>query len=201
MLDRAVDFSLGLLSDAEQRELLEEARSDPEFEAILQEQCAARESGRATGVPGANQQEARSGHSRRRFLARPRRIAAMAALVAASVALLLVFRPQPDADLYWLPMDGALTTPRAAESLQDDWRAGVQLYATHELDAAIEVLENADAQGATAQLRDIYLASALLNDGRTAEAAEVLRRVDLASLPHPWRGYAQEIQRRLADEH
>ena len=89
MLDRAIDFSLGLLSAEEERELLERARQDPEFEDVLRRQCATRERARAEGIrgdarPARNKTATKSGRSSRRSVFRPRSFVLVGVAVASS---------------------------------------------------------------------------------------------------------------------
>lgn len=191
-LDRAIDFSLGLLSDEEELALLQEAARDPQLESLMQQQCAARARARAEGTPvhGAHR------NFRSPVAVRPRILVA-ASVLAASLALFYWLQPMSSTpELYWLPANSALSVQRSPSTTQPGWRRGVELYEARELDAAIEVLEGCQGQGASLDICNLYLASALLNSDRAEEALRVLQQIDGASLPHPWRGYNEILQRR-----
>jgi hypothetical protein len=199
-LDRAIDFSLGLLSKEEESALLSEARQDVELEAMMRQQCASQERARAEGFGSVKHSpDLRAAGPSRATWAR-RRLAIAASVLAASIALVLWMQLEPSPDLYWLPVDSVLSTQRSIGSEPDAFRVAIEFYAAHDLDAAIVALEHYEAQGSARDLASLYLASALLNRDRGVDATKVLDTIELESLPHPWRGYGQELEQRIQDD-
>lgn len=192
--DHAIDFSLGLLSDEEERALLEMARHDPEFERLLQRQCAVAARARAEH-PSERKRRPRPRVGRRLT----RRVGAAAALVAVLALFLLLRSPAPPGE-YWIPVDIDWTTQRSANAISEEWRRAVESYAAHDLQTAIPALEKVRPEGAAASLRDLLLASSFFNARRPIEALEILRRIDLDSLPEPWHGYASELFSRVGQQ-
>ncbi len=191
-LERALDFALGLLNKDEERALLAEAREDPELEALIQQQCANRENARGEGLPTTI---SLSGTNRRRVGLRRPQILVAGSLLAATLAFFFLVQPRRQPASYWLPVTEVVNIQRSAEGDGVVLRTGLDLYAAHDLTAAIAALEQAPVQGALGDLRNLYLASALLNSGHRQEARQVLGRVDVPSLPYPWRERAENLQR------
>lgn len=193
-IDRAIDFALGILSPAEEQAVLEDARNDPEFESLLQRQCAEHERARANGFPGRPAAEYRRVGPRPRPW-RIRAAGAAAVLVAASLGFLLWGRPTPPPEAFWIPVDVSRTTTRSSGPDSQSFRQAMQFYSDHDLDQAIAALQAVDAEGSSFDLRNLYLASAYWNSDRVNECCRVLGNIDVESLPYPWRDYARELQR------
>lgn len=95
----------------------------------------------------------------------------------------------PDTDFFWLPDPGKAVLARDPTALPSDenLRMGLEAYRRHDLARAAALLSEASAPGSLANLRGVYLGSALAGTGRFAEAAAVLKQVSSESLPDPWR--------------
>lgn len=195
MLDRAIDFSLGLLNPEEEKALLAAASQDPDLEVMIREQCKIHEQGRIEGTPSAENRAANQAPvSRPTVFQRPRTLMLGSAL-AATLALFFLFKPQPEPALFWLPVDEVRNIQRSGGSGADAWRRGVEFYAAGDLEGAIDTLQEANVQGPLLDMRNLYLASALINADRLAEARRVLGEIDLDSLPYPWRERGYELQK------
>ncbi len=198
-VDRAIDFSLGLLSKNEESALLIEARKDAELEAMLRQQCAVRELARAESHHTRDRHHSgRVVDSRRSALPR-RRLVVAASVFVTAIAMVLWMRPAADPELYWLPVDNVLSIQRSSGAKVDQIYAAIEAYAAHDLDTVINILEHYEAQGSARDMANLYLASALLNRNRSVDAARVLETIDLHSVPYPWRGFGQELQRRTQE--
>jgi hypothetical protein len=128
-----------------------------------------------------------------RFEWSPRRGIGAAALgaVALLVAVLihgLGNRWGKDADLEWLPAYTEALQPRDSEDETNALlREGLEAYGRRDLDRCVALLGRAKVGPSRSALRDSYLASALALDRRLTQAARVCDRLDINSLPEPWR--------------
>ena len=186
------DLVTGLLPPAEADEAIAHARSCGACGARLREHVAAREGARAyaaehfatarlTLLPRAALPGARG---RRRAWG----IAAAAALVLAVLTPSMLRRAAPpDASFPWLQTPGTGVLVREGEAVDPRLAEGFAAYARRDLAAARLSLEAARASGAAEQARRLYLANTLLALGEARQAIEVLRGVDFASVPEPWR--------------
>lgn len=184
------DYSLGLLSADQERVLLATARGNPELEDMLRRQCPQYDRSMLFPTPETKQTEIVVPLPRRR----KQRAWLVAPAVAASLALMFWFGPRQGDELYWLPVDEAMTLQRSGYEADDHLSQGLVLYATGDLIEAVAALQKAEVQGAVEDLRNLYLASALINVGQTEDAHEILLNMDLDLLPHPWRDYGIKLE-------
>ncbi|MFT5315135.1 MAG: hypothetical protein ACI9UK_000967 [Candidatus Krumholzibacteriia bacterium] len=195
-IDLVVDFSLGLLSPEQEKVLLTTARSSPELEALLRAQCpdfkGFGNKARAAAAPPAPVVVDLPWH-------RQRRTWGWSTSVAASVALTVWLAPVSESPQYWLPFDNVLLSQRSQAENVGGLSTGIERYSAGDLLAAVAALKSADVQGANKDLRDIYLASAMINLGRTDEAFKILTSMDLESLPSPWRQYGKDLLKLSSD--
>jgi hypothetical protein len=131
-----------------------------------------------------------------------RRAALGAALSTAAVATLLVFVFQNPSDTlvaepYWIPVEARAATRGPdidvgpSNATPSDFDAALEAYARQNLPRAIERLEIVRPPDDVEPLRRLYLASAYVLDGRSGQAIETLDRLDIESLPQPWRSRAR----------
>ena len=191
-MDLVVDFSLGLLSSDQEQVLLAAARENPELDAMLRQQCENFERLRPLQTPQKVTQVSAQPAVVRPLFRQPRTWFWTSA-VAASLALVVWLSPGSDSNQYWLPIDEAMLVQRSDSSGNDGLRQGIEFYSAGKLPQAIVALQGAEVQGAMKDVRDIYLASALINAKRTFEAHKIMTDMDLESLPAPWRDYGYEL--------
>ncbi len=199
-LDRAIDFSLGLLSDADEKALLREASQDAELEECMRQQCAFAERDCADIQDQPRQLPLEKASPVRPVAFRRRQVMIWGTALAASLALFLIMKPQAETKQLWLPVDDVLNITRSDDSNLAEWRRGVELYAAGDLEASIEAFQAAEVSGPTADLSNLYLASALFNAGYYADAQATLGLIEVESLPYPWRDLALELSEMLRTE-
>jgi hypothetical protein len=133
---------------------------------------------------------------------RPRRRKLALSLGTLAAALLVVLlahghrvnEPEP----YWIPVgDQERTILRsdpgdAGATIDDVLRAYVDRDAATAVDQ-LRKMGTADRSHTANTLRDLYLASALVNCGHAAEGLDVLRQPTVANMPRPWRLYARWV--------
>jgi len=193
-MDLVVDYSLGLLSSDQEKVLLATARANPELDAMLRQQCEDYRRLRASRKPRKVAVNFRTDRITPLPLLRQPRTWLLTTALAASVALFVGLNPGSDSDQYWLPVDDAMLVQRSHSAVDEGLRQGIEFYSVGELPQAITALQGAELQGAMRDVRDIYLASALINAGRPLEAHIIIEDMDLDSLPTPWRSYGYELQ-------
>lgn len=122
----------------------------------------------------------------------------VAVLAAAVVAAVMVPGPWSrrsgiDATpTYWLVPELQPVVKRSTEiPLPAGLVEALDKYEAHDLDGAVAALQDLAVDGAWASYRDIYLGAALVNAGRYADAAPVLARLDIPTLPYEYKLPAQ----------
>ncbi|MEZ4388211.1 MAG: hypothetical protein R3D98_11670 [Candidatus Krumholzibacteriia bacterium] len=178
----------GLLPGAERERTLDHVRTCADCERLFRDLSRVREKALADGPPAVAASRPDESPSNRR---RTRRAWALAA-VAAGVAWLLVWfgaaefgeggrEPAP----YWLPTSLEVAVERSADAgVPPGLTTALAAYEQRNVDRAITDFLNLELDGGWADLRDVYLCSALVNAGRYGEAAVVLDRLDVPTLPH-----------------
>lgn len=134
--------------------------------------------------------------------ARWKPIAWTSAVAAAGVAAVLVvtrFGGQETRPVYWMPVDQEATVFRSAEEETGHSVVGGALdaYQRHDAEAAIVQLQEftwSPDNKPAATLRDLFLASALVNAGRYSEAEGALARLGIDTMPTQWRRQAQWVR-------
>jgi hypothetical protein len=192
---RLIDMVSGLLSAEEKERTIDHVRGCPDCEQRLREIVADREHLRAAPFP-------RMVHDRIQRVQpgnQPalRRWLAMAAVLAVVViGTLRVFTPRNSLE-YWIPVEEASVVLRSDGQASGAMEDGLKAYRNRDVGAAIELLEDlviSSGDQTAATLRDLYLASALVNAERHAEALATLEKLRIDSMPTPWRGHAQWVQ-------
>jgi len=194
-----IDLAHGLAAPSEHAEALAHIRSCPECEIRLRAIVSDREQLLAARIPQATDRVrtvARSGVMGSKAL---RWIAVAAAAVIIAVALPYLSRDHERGE-YWLPL---------SENEETFLRSSRDMGQARGLDNVLQPYRERNAKEAVEQLtayavppsdatavalRDLFLASALLNAGRTDEAIASLERINVRTLPQPWRSRAQWVQ-------
>lgn len=122
--------------------------------------------------------------------------------VAAAAALALLFfgpalwQPRQEVLEYWLPVDQpeALLRSSPPSEQAGEFLAALEAYRARDARKALELLQNARVEKDEVALRDLYLASALVLIERYTEADSVLQRLEIRTLPQPWRRQARWVQ-------
>ncbi len=122
-----------------------------------------------------------------------------AAVVAACLIVVALLpsasRTEPQPAAYWLPIDreeAVLRSDGDVDASQDLAQA-LAAYRGRDVARATELLIEARVSPSHEPVRDLYLASALALGGHFAEAAPVLDRLHVDTLPEPWRARARWI--------
>ncbi|HEU4364269.1 MAG TPA: hypothetical protein VFT13_02270 [Candidatus Krumholzibacteria bacterium] len=97
---------------------------------------------------------------------------------------------------YWIPISGEATLLRSPtnSSPSQDVTDALRAYRQRDAATAVEELRafKVPVSDATVYtLRDLYLASALVNAAQPEEALATLETLGIESLPQPWRGHAR----------
>ena len=118
--------------------------------------------------------------------------AAAAAAVIVVVAVFKIARPGADPLDYWLPVDAEQVMLRSVPAHEDQplFLEAVLAYRGHDSARVVALLEKSDIPAEYEPLR-LLLASALVHEGRYAEARDRLDRMDIPTLPQPWRDRAR----------
>ncbi|MGH9869859.1 MAG: hypothetical protein ACREAA_17070 [Candidatus Polarisedimenticolia bacterium] len=183
--DALIDLLHGLLPAGEAESMLGHMRSCSACEERFR--MAARDNERARAV-GAPLMRPANGASRRRW-----KVAGVAAGILMGALLAVLLRDRPAVEPYWLPVEEDQVSLRSLDTDEPPRELLSALDAYKERDArrALEWLERAPVSSSYRGVRDVYLASALVNDGRNAEAGRVLRGLGLETMPQPWRSRAR----------
>lgn len=191
-----IDLATGLLGPDDARTTMEHIRACAECERRLQAIVADREALRARPAPVVV-----DGHIEFKQTAPPRRLwlgLAVAAAVVIVVALgTLRFANHRRIADYWIPVSSETTTLRSPSDSQHNVSRALRSYQEHDAAAAVEELRALKPPAndvAVSSLRDLYLASALVNAGRAPEGLAMLDRLSLDSLPAQWRYEAQWVR-------
>lgn len=191
---RLIDLAAGLLSSAEQRDVMGHVRWCAECENRLRLIVADRESTRSSPAPALSDGRIQLARKNRRpAILVPAAIAAAAVVLVVAVGLLVVDHEDSVPD-YWIPITGEAVILRTVDDAMTD---ALRAYQAHDAKAAVEELRafTPSSDDPTAStLRDVYLASALVNAGRPSEGLELLKSPTLNYLPGQWRGHAQWVR-------
>ncbi len=123
-------------------------------------------------------------------------------VAAASLAALLVLaaalrfgRDEGGPPSYWLPIEReqAVLRSDADGTAPAELARALAAYESGDAGRAARLLREARVPKAYGPLRNLYLASALELDGEPAEAAAVLERLSIDTLPEPWRTQARWV--------
>ena len=187
-----IDLAHGLLPESERERLLDHIRSCEQCENAFRDVVRERERARAVDWPISRVPRASRA-----------RLAGWTAVVAAATVALLVVLPrlnhQPTPAQYWIPVEQEATVLRSTNEQSGRTAVGGALDAYLRHDAATAVVElqafHAPSESETSRtLRDLFLASALVNDGRYHEADDVLSRITIESMPTQWRRQARWVR-------
>jgi len=187
--DRLIDLAHGLLEPVESSACLAHlgrcAACEDRFRAIVGERARV---AAEHALPLAT--------SRRRVFA----AAVVAALLTTAVLLGIRRDAEPGRVAYWLPIEReeAVLRSEAESDSGAEIGRGLVAYRSHDAALAVRLLAAARVPQDHEPLRDLYLASALELDGRLAEAARVLDRLNVDTLPEPWRTQARWVDYRVA---
>lgn len=112
-------------------------------------------------------------------------------LVGAATAVLLLVWPAAQhntgvPDLSWMPSASIIISRGDGSAATRDLEDALTAYGKHNLDAAISLLERAEATGKPDVIRRIYLGSALAHRQKYAEAIRVLHSLSAESIGEPW---------------
>jgi len=198
--DRLIDLAGGLLPAEESRPALRHLREcidcEKQFRTVAIEWERVRMNDEPVRIDGrlelAPQPSARATRRGRR----PLLPILVAGTIAAGLllAVLLVPAPTLDAPIPWrLPVDQTYLRARAdaAADGAGNLATALDAYRRGRPERAVELLSAAQVPERYEALREIYLASALILDNRPGEAEPVLERLEVESLPPPWRQMAQ----------
>ena len=194
---RCADVVLGLLPAAERSAALAHAAGCPACEERLRAHAAAAERA-AVDAPGAATSTPRAAWFRRPLPALA--LAAAATVIVAGALPMLRPAPRlPDATGS-LPAPGAYVGTREGVAEDAHLTAGLAAYAAHDLEAADRELSAARPSGTSEHLRRVYLADVRLARGDARGALALLRGLNWAYVPEPWRRdaavlYARALRR------
>jgi hypothetical protein len=216
--ERCNDILLGLVSRQNARRAAEHARSCPRCEALLQRLSAEFETLRSRGAPqrdaagawqhpsipadtAASPSETMQVHANRIAPPRWRRARSLwlGGLAAAAVVVAVLSWPgrmtHDSGQTWWIPVESQVLHNRSAAARADSsFAAGLRAYAQRDAANAIPLLEAARAQDGWEDLRRVYLASALVHTSQGDAALGILQRLDVQTLPQPWRDRAQWVR-------
>jgi hypothetical protein len=115
--------------------------------------------------------------------------ASLAALLVLGAALRFGRTSDAGPSPYWLPIEReqAVLRSHSDATAPADLARALAAYEKEDARLAARLLNEAEIPEEYEPLRDLYLASALALDGRAAEAAAVLDRLHIDTLPEPWR--------------
>lgn len=191
-----IDLASGLLSREEAGEIMAHVRACPECEARLRAMVADLESARSGPVPVLVDGRIQLAEHRRRPNILIRASVAAAVIAAIVLGTFLVVNRHDAIPEYWIPVtNGTTTLHRGTEP--GDLADALSSYQGHDAASAIEQLEKirpAPDDNTSTRLRDLYLASALINAGRANEGLEVLDRNEIQWMPTPWRYEAEWVK-------
>jgi hypothetical protein len=195
--DHLLDLAADLPDPARRAALLAHLRACPPCEARFLEVYRASERLAlrplpAGGAPVARPPRARpAAHSRWRRLGLP---VAAAALLAAGLIFIprTPHRAPADGLDYWMPLENERVLLRSAEAPSGAARFGaaIDAYAAGDARRVIALLRGQALTG-TYEPLNLLLASALVREGRNAEACDLLGRLDTLTLPEPARDRAR----------
>ena len=189
--DRMLDLAHGLLEGGEADACLTHLKSCPECEQRFRVIDCDREYQRAKIA-------ACVAESNRPPL-RWRRLAKIAAGFAGlGLALTAVLLDSPVDAEFWLPVDAETLQLRSGESAAraggEEWAAALAAYERHEVDEALQRLQEAHVPPEYEDVRSLFLAHVLVLSGRSDEALALLAGLDVPTLPPPWRERAERIE-------
>ena len=132
-------------------------------------------------------------------LRKPAWIAAAACAVLIAVIVVARWQSPETQREYWIPVGEESMVLRSVDgsTRPDQVRGVLDDYTRHNATAAVKSLETFEAAPGdvtSAALRDLFLASALLNAGRPAESEAALQRLSIDTLPPQWRRQARWIR-------
>ena len=192
-----IDLAHGLLPPSEQGEALAHIRACPECENRFRVIVADRERSRATGAPRAvwpGGVEKRPGLRHSKGL---RWVAAAAVVLTIGVYALQRNTVRPAPIPYWIPVEEEATVLRSSTGLQGEHvDSALDGYLKRNAATAVRelrALEVSPDNATVASLRDLFLASALVNAGQYAEAIKVLDALSIDTLPTQWRRQARWV--------
>ena len=126
---------------------------------------------------------------------RPALVTAAVVAVLALVVLNPLQRRHNPGIVAWIPVDGEILEKRsAAGTAGERFWSGLEAYRERRAGDAVEELTAATVTGPYRDLRDIYLASALVNSSRFEEALGLVEALKVDDLPQPWRDEARWVR-------
>ena len=188
--ERCLDLVHGLLPGDELERVLQHVRGCASCESRVRRITADREALRARFGRGGAAVRGVERASRWRLVRRWLPIAAAATLVIAFAVRTNLPARAPVAGR-WIPVEqGEILRRGAGAGMDPLLRQGLLAYARRDAVGAVRSLRASRVQGSEAQLRSLYLASALVWSSRPVEALGVLDSLTAAGLPEPWRSEA-----------
>lgn len=199
--DRMIDMVNGIASkgdlDAAVRHLRECATCENLFQTMLREHEAARsQTARVLNKLGGSRVTRRP--PRRLQLQRASAVVAAVLVVAAAAWILHGQHGRHDTvNGYWFPVDpSAIVLRDSRDDAMRDLSRRLEPYRRHDANEAVARLQAAPPSDdeTVSSLERFYLASALVNAGRPADALPVLDALHIETLPAGWRQQARWIQ-------
>jgi len=189
-----IDLATGLLEPADAPTTMEHIRGCAECERRFRSIVADHEALRGGPIPTVVDGRVDLAPPRRR--ARLRDAVIAAALVAAiALGTFRVVEHRDRMPEYWIPVIGETNVLRGTE--QRGVADALRSYRDRDAATAIKDLQELQppaGDNTSSTLRDLYLASALINAGRANEGLEILDRNDIQSMPTPWRYEAEWVK-------
>jgi hypothetical protein len=190
-----IDLVSEVLPRADRTDALDHLASCAGCEERFRKLVADRETIRSAGIPASASAAAQEPGENQR---RGSRAILWGAVAAAAIVAALMLAPVwlgRDAGEFrvWIPTDRARALPRVPVSSELDGALDDALAAYESRDAAraLRLLRLAEVSDDLELMRQIYLASALVLNGRGAEAVDVLDRLEVDTIPQPDRRWTQ----------
>ena len=187
-----IDLAHGLVPEPERKELLDHLRECQQCENAFRAVVRERERLRATDWP----------ISRVPRATRSKVVGWTAVAAVAAIALLVVLprmNDGPSRAQYWIPVEQEAMVLRSTNGELGNGAVDGALDAYLRRDAAAAVVELEEFQApneneTSKTLRDLFLASALVNDGRYQEADDILSSMFVETIPTQWRRQARWVR-------
>jgi hypothetical protein len=194
--DRLIDLLHGLLSPTEKQATMDHLAECTECEDLFR--TLVREQEMVKAAPGpvirdgiAVLEKAPRSHHRTRWT-----LVAAAAALAIAAGVFFSMRPGQPKD-YWIQSDAVVTIQRGEDqAASPQLTAAFASYSQHNAREAVQRLRDAPVPDdeMLSSLRSLLLASALLNDDQPKECLVELQRLNVDTLPPPWRSEGRWLE-------
>ena len=193
-----IDLVHGLASPSERDSLLAHLRTCEQCEGRFRALVREHELLRAEKLPGL----AGASMAGPSSTVRPK-LVVWAAVAAAAVLIGFIAIPRLAGDrtssVYWIPIEHEATVLRSTNEAptRSEVNGALDAYVNRDAAGAIEELrafQVSPDNETSSDLRDLFLASALVNAGQHGEANDLLDRLDVDTLPTQWRGQARWVR-------